>query len=322
MRATLLVILGALSCAGIIGAVGCVGDAPVTVGGNDGSTNDAGTDALGDAAPVDAGLLLPNVAQGHLNLWLTADRGVTCTGGAQRITTWADQSSHHRDATAGNHAGPRCNAAGHTYASVDLPFFDAPAPPANAPQPVAEGTLDVDLGFLAGKDYTIFVVERRWGDRASNEGSTLLGTDVPLFPNACPGEKNRVLGFGYVYYSGFPELQNEQNCLNGTKGGVPDASAPPPSPLVYDMTSLSQSADDGGGLRQVSQNGTLLGPGIPSGTLSGIVGGSIGRWLSPLAANGDMRFLGDIAEVVIFDATLSTNEQQQMTAYLKTHWGL
>ena len=64
---------------------------------------------------------MPAVGAGHLQAWLTADRGVTCTAG--EITKWADQTSHHHDASNGSHKGPQCPATLHALAGVNLPYF-------------------------------------------------------------------------------------------------------------------------------------------------------------------------------------------------------
>lgn len=299
------VVLGGVGGSLLFG--GCVGD----FNSPNNENVDAGADASSpdvsvpsDASTLpdalsDAGLPLPAVAPGHLALWLTADRGVTC--GAGTITSWADQSGKGVSVTSGAHLGPRC-AAGHTVNGVDLPFFDTPTPTSAG---FFDGSLDIDLAFLNGTDYTIFVVERRWGDRGPTDSILLITKDE------CGG-----FHFGYVYYDGFPELDDEQSagCGAGTKGRTPDAGMP--SPLSVDATRLA-SAD--AGLRQVWQNGIEIdGTGLPTNiTLSDAGGGSIGG-----GGTGDTRFLGDMAEVVIFDAALTDPERQQMDAYFKAHWNL
>jgi hypothetical protein len=309
----------------VLCSCGSVSKSPATGGGGrDGNGGGAGRladasialDSGPDSAP-DAGISLPTVAPAHLQAWLTADRGVICLLG--EVTIWIDQSGKHRDANHGSHKGPQCPATLHALAGVNLPYFSAPgtSPPFN------DETLDLNLGFLAGTDYTIFVVERRWSDRtpASGKNEELIGTDLPndLSPT-CPGAGYQI-NLGYVYYDGFPALNYESFCYapySGTRGQVAPASSLPPSPPVVDMLRLGQGL---GASPTVWQNGVKInGGGASGGPGSGFVGGAIGRAFGYTA--GDNRFQGEIAEIVIFDAAITDGEAQQMLAYFKAHWNL
>jgi hypothetical protein len=71
----------------------------------------------------------------------------------------------------------------------------------------------------------------------------------------------------------------------------------------------------------VWQNGVKVNVGGASGGPGrGFSGGAIGRALR--THTGDDRFIGDIAEIVVFDVALSDPERLQMEAYLKAHWQL
>lgn len=171
-------------------------------------TDASASDAVVDAPAIDSGPSLPNVASTRVQLWLTADVGVECANG--EILAWADQSGKHRDAVHGAHKGPQCPATLHALAGVNLPYFSAPGTVA----PFNDETLDVGLGFLAGTEYTIFVVERRWADRtpASGKNEELIGTDLPNQSiTACPASGYQI-NLGYVYYDGFPALNYESIC--------------------------------------------------------------------------------------------------------------
>jgi hypothetical protein len=352
------IVVGAGALAGVSGAiaVGCVGSlatapggadagndaalTPETGGGSDGNglpdtggqppvdAGDSGSDAavtLLDAATdaadaADAGLPLPDVAPGHLQLWLKADVGVTCAN--DQITQWADQSGNSRNASNGAHTGPECPTTGHAQAGTNLPFFSAPV--AAAP-PYNNGTLDVNLAFLDGTEFTIFVVERRWHDSPPGGNDELLvGSDFPNDTAPSCGDGGTaidLLTFGYVYYDGFPALGYESDCyrpFTGTRGRATDASVPPPSPIVLDMFRLWE---DAGASPTIWQDGVKInGGGASGGPGKGLVGGSIGRAVG--YTGGDHRFDGDIAEVVIFDIGLTDAERQQMEAYFKAHWNL
>jgi hypothetical protein len=293
-----------------------------TAGAGGGTAGGAGGGAAAGAGGATAGsggvagLPLPAVASEHLQLWLTADKGVDCVSG--EVTIWSDQSGKHRDAVKGAHKGPQCPATLHALAGANLPYFSAPgtAPPFN------DETLDIGLAFLAGTDYTIFVVERRWADRtpASQQNEELIGTDLPTDINpTCPSAGDQI-DLGYAYYDGFPTLGYESVCYQpytGTRGRVPDAAGLPPSPTAVDMLRLAQNV---GASPTVWQNGVQVNGGAASGGPgSGFVGGSIGR---AFGVDADNRFQGDIAEVVIFDAGLADADVQQMLAYFKAHWHL
>jgi hypothetical protein len=306
---------GATANAGAGGATAGSGGATAGSGGATvGAAGDHGDASVGDAG-ADAGLALPTVAPSHLQVWLTADRGLRCT--SDEVTAWLDQSGRGRDATRGTHKGPQCPQTLHALHGVNLPYFSSPgsSPPFN------DETLDLDLAFLANTDYTIFVVERRWADRTAASGGNeeLIGTDAPAGASGCPSSGFQI-SLGYGFYDGYPALGYESLCyqpFTGTRGQAPATPAQPPAPATYDMLRLQQSA---AASPTVWQNGSKINGGAASGgPATEFAGGSIGRAFSTASEN---RFQGDIAEVVAFDTALSDDEAQQMGAYFKQHWGL
>jgi hypothetical protein len=274
-------------------------------GGSSSAGSSSGAGGTGGSGPT----LPPLTAASHLQLWLTADRGVTCT--ASLAGTWADQSGHHRDAT--TPAGgmpPQCGV--HGLNDIDVPYFSAPA---QASGPYTDETLDVDLSFLAGPAYTIFVVERRWADRPL--ASTLIGTTIPdeaTQPACSSGTPplHQALAFGYVYYDGFPELGSNTIC-GGFKAQLPTVPAPPPAPAAFDMLRFDPAVGE-----QLWVNGTMIASLVDMAPQLTASGGALGR--APYLSQEDDRFAGDIAEVIVFDAALSTADQQAVEGYLKAHW--
>jgi hypothetical protein len=281
-----------------------------------GSPPEAAVEAAVESGIVDAGLPLPAVGSGHLQLWVTADRGVTCVN--NEIAAWADQSGLNRPVTSGSHKGPQCPTSGHSLAGVNLPYFSAPGttPPFN------DETLDIDLRFLAHTDFTIFAVERRWADGlVGGHDEMIIGTDVPNeISMACPAAGDQI-NLGYVFYDGYPALDFESVCYqpySGTRGPSPLVPSPPPIAASYDMVRLWQA---NAASPTVWQNGTKINVGGASGGPgSGFAGGGIGRAIEQDGA--DMRFIGDIAEIVVFDVALTDAERLQMEAYFKQHWQL
>jgi hypothetical protein len=179
---------------------------------------------------------------------------------------------------------------------------------------------------LANSEYTIFVVERRWGDSPS--GQTLrdqfvLGTTAPLdletelnpycLSDAGNVPHNEALIFGYYFQYGSPLFVLDQAC-NAVAMLAPRA-APPPAPLTEHTGWFSGT------------KGHFLSGGMPNNPpdttpLAYAQGGAIGRAVVQLTLSGvDTRFNGDIAEVIIYDAALSDSDRLGVEAYLKAKWG-
>jgi hypothetical protein len=268
---------------------------------------DATPDAASDGAPPP---LL--VAPTHLRLWLTADRGVTCTSG--RVVKWADQSGAKDDATLRqNQLGPQCQLSPdpHSINGTDVPYFSAPTSGSNPN--VIDETLDVDLGFLAGGYYSLFVVERRTADYDAGTGAgqeVFLGTTVADETNpTC--QANTALAFGYVYYYGPVQLDLEQNC-NGTSASVHGV---PPIAIKQDTAVFGPWGHG------VWVNGNLLVVNSSTAALSLATKGAIGRGIAATTTGGtDWRFRGDIAEVLVYDTALGDVDRLSVEAYLKNHW--
>lgn len=256
----------------------------------------------------------------RLRLWLTADVGLTCA--SQRVTRWADQSGHGDDAVVSQQQlGPACSI-GHAAAGVDLPYF-GDLPDAGMGGSI-DGTLDVDLSFLANSDYTLFVVERRWADPPAGVAGryeSLIGTTLP--PQAGAGCWNtstpdQMVSFGYVFNGGTLDFSLDHHC---DQIDVPLAWTPasPRAPLQID-TALFDAFHGG----EVFQNGTAIASNATQKAASYAGGGGIGRVATESTDAGqlDGRFQGDIAEVLAYDKALDDAERGAVTAYLQRHWQL
>jgi hypothetical protein len=255
----------------------------------------------------------PVVAPAHLQLWLTADQGVTCEEGT--VTTWSDLSGHFRDALSGWHKGPECHAPRHALAGVDLPYFSAPGDK----RPYVDGTLELDLEFLTRRDFTIFVVERRWADgpRENGPNEELLGADSGGDLHWCR-HGSYLLNLGYAYEDGSPKLSSEIRCRpwSGTSGPAPSRPTPP-AQVKIDMLRLARAEAN---YPTVWQNGVMLDVRGASDDLNAdFIGGSIGRAFED---RFDNRFRGDIAEIVIYDAALTDGQIRAIEAYFRQHWRL
>jgi hypothetical protein len=293
-------------------------------GGAQDGNSDSGAAAPDATAPVeasvDAAAVGPATVQpDRLRLWLRAE-SVSCQGG--RVARWADQSGRGNDAEPHGQLAPQCQV-GHTINGTDVPYFSAPVS-AQSPNYVDE-TLDVDLSFLVGTEYTLFAVERRRADRLTPDGGIgggfVLGTtlaDQSARPS-CDGPRDIVLEFGYAYWVGYPALDCGQGC-DGVAGAVnSNVSDAGLLPAAYDTARLDSNG------KGLWQNGTLVQswPNSSPIGLNGGSGGAIGRAETTLVSSGvDMRYQGDIAEVVVYDTALADDELATIEAYLKARWAL
>ncbi len=264
----------------------------------------------------------------HLRLWLTADKGLSCapvTPTAHRVTYWADQSGHGDDAyLQRGQVGPRCAIAGgsHSVSGVDLPYFSAPQ---NGN--VIDETLDVDLSFLASTAFTVFVVERRWADYGPGTGAdqeVVLGTSEPpsveaANPQTCGSvTPNQIFSLGFRYGSSAPSLTYDQWCGIGMSATASAVPSTPPSPMSLDTVRL----DPVNG-HQLWVDGTQVANNASTSTIVYAQGGAVGRGFIVTNVSGqDMRFRGDIAEIVAYDTSLADAQRMQVESYLRGHWGL
>ena len=297
-------------------AQACVGDSQsVTDGGTDATTEaapndsgvdaptDVGTDAVSDAG-ADAAANPQTIVGSSLQLWLTADKGVTCITNTtpNRITTWADQSGHNHNATAATANGPQCNK--HSINSIDVPYFSAPGSAA----PHNDEIFNVDLTFLLGSPYTIAIVEKRWADKSTF--ASLIGTLVPGEAQADPGDHDKALSFGYTQGSLVVD-QYYDRMLAYNQPAAPETTAHlviawfEPSTghrLFIDGNDVDDALSDAGSALLAAQAGTI-------GTAN---------YINAF----DQRFSGDIAEVIVANGALSTSALTQLGVYIKAHWGL
>ena len=267
--------------------------------------SDAGSNESRDAGS--AALSPLTIQPDHLALWLTADQGLVCTDG--RVTQWEDQSPRGTPALPMyGQLGPQCGLLSHAHDRVLLPYFSAP----KTSNPLDE-TLDVDLNCLVHVQYTLFVVERRWADYHDHSPAAeyLLGTTVEGIADA--GCATGAFQFGYAYKLGGPELVLDQDCKQAahTVGRVPDAG---PAALSEESAEYS-----------TTWGRALWIPGAPPAYVNdqtqimAAYGGAIGRGI---VANSklDTRFRGDIAEIVIYDTALDSEDKTKVEQYLGIHW--
>jgi len=242
-------------------------------------------------------------------LWLRADLDLECqpySDGKQRVTVWHDQSGHQNDAVARTgKPGPLCGSDAFPLNGVVDPYF------ADDNSDFASLILDVDLTPLLGSDYTIFVVERRRGDKYENY---VIGTLIPTPDNfdcsATGPNPYRGLHFGYR----LDDTYTLEEFCDGLRVTVPVLTGTP-VPHV-DVGWFSQAPDAG---QQIFVDGVFLGADHSQNKpLQLATGGAIGRGYEETY---DERFIGDIAEVVVYPSALSDADRNAVEAELRQRWG-
>lgn len=297
----------------------------MAAGGTDGSIDSPpdgapATDTQTDAAPA-CGVGCPaNVEPTSLVLWVSADVGVTCdqSSSPPRVTGWNDRraGSTVTLAPALNKFGPRCDGA--TLNGTPLPFFD------RTTTDIDNGVLQVDLTPLNGSDYTVFVVERR----RTSDARFILGTDVPsplTDPGVCIDENfmnpnaHKAYRLGYQGSTTFeagsytydPDPAGTGDCLDPGVS-VPTFSTPQ---AALEIDFLAKGDTHSLTVGTSSSFGTDLDP------MGSLMQGHLGRAFN-LPSTADSRYLGEVAEVVIYKAALSPSDVTAVSSYLKTRWGL
>jgi hypothetical protein len=277
------------------------------------ATADEATDATGDVPDAhDAAPSPLDVNPSHLRLWLAANVGITCV--SQRVTSWADQSGNHDDATImRNQLGPQCQIQQnpHLIHTIDVPYFSAPISTSNPN--VIDETLDVNLSFLLRSSYTIFVAARRAADYAlgnATKTEMLLGTSIADETAGCAGSTNGALGLGYVYNNPSAiEFVFDQGC-NGVFASAPGV---PPSMVNVDTGEFDEFRG-----HETWVNGAPAAANADVAPLSRASGGAIGRAYVVTNITGtDQRFRGDIAEVIVYDTAFADVDRLTIERYLR-----
>jgi hypothetical protein len=289
-------------------------DAAADVG-SDGAATDGGLEASGPSSDAQVSPL--TIAGPDLRLWLKADQGVACVSG--RVTRWADQSVNHDDATLDHdQLGPQCQISQdpHVVQGTDLPYFSAPL---NGN--VVDETLDVDLSYLTGADYTIFAVERRWADYESGSlnDEMVLGTMVPIAYDGIIGANcpvaNITLQLGYIYYNGPTQLVLDQWC-NAVSSAIAGIGASGSRPLSQETAQFDRTRG-----HEVWLGGVPAAADANVNPLANADEGAVGSALTRSTAVGvDPRFRGDIAEIVVYSVALNSDDRQAVERYLAERW--
>lgn len=329
-----------LSLPVLVGAalVDCVSDDPSPAATSDAAIQDAAlveaapSDAGGDAAPADpcAGSVNCPSRQnpGHLQLWLRGDLGVTCDGG--RVHTWHDQSGHNRDASTPSYPdggaaySPQCGVS--TLNGRNVISFTKPS---GSLAPYIDEVFNVELGFLVGKQHTIYVVHRPVVQTSGNYFLGLVaaqwtyptGTACTTFPPTNDGTLDLAMQSQSDGGPDFTLVYNaHQVCHHSGIESMPFAWTPgQPTFDTFIFSGVQTLRADGVEVFADSEGENANGISGDAGNLNP---GVIGRESDDgLKSGDDLRYAGDIAEIIVYDTALTT-ELSALDAYVKTTWGL
>lgn len=160
--------------------------------------------------------------------------------------------------------------------------------------------------FLVNTNYTIFVVEQRRNSKTNNW--IMGGTGADAFKN---------FGLAYITDTSFICKHNEEE--KATKVADDNitytvSAYSAPKPIIHSITfnsNLGRVAYDNGVQKSSINSAAAKTP------LSSNLGQTIGSY--PV---GTSYFNGDIAEIIMFTRTLSTQERKDVEEYLGKKWGI
>lgn len=223
-----------------------------------------------------------------LRVWLRAGSGIAAADGGA-VELWADQSGEGNDAVFNPANG----------FGENPPVYDESNPGAAGQATVRfnnVNALELDLGFLVGSDYTIFVVNGR--DRAGLANFYIAGDSLVA-------NSNLVLGYETVALLRQSHFNNDLDAVVPTYLGTE----------IWQMDTFSFDQTVG---RSIHQDGIPLAADTNLTPLLANTGTTLGhfRAFGPL-----YWFEGDLAEVVIYDRALSAIERVAVEADLAAFYG-
>jgi len=225
----------------------------------------------------------PGGVSDGLKVWLRASTGIDALNGEQ-VIFWADESGED------NHA--RFNPA-NFYGELP-PVFVSSNPGAGGQSTVRffnRNALEIDLTWLAGSDYTIFVVNGR--NRFGLANFYIAGDSVLT---------NRNLTLGYEQ----PNLLRQAHFNNDLDAVVEEYPGLP----VWSLDSFRFAQAEG---RDLFHNGALVASDDNATPLLSNTGTTLGHFR---AFGSLFWFQGDLAEVVIYDRALTADERLLVEAEL------
>lgn len=230
----------------------------------------------------------PGGVSDGLSLWLRAETGINAADGAY-VTTWSDESGNGRDAV-----WNPLNSYGE-----QAPIYAASNSLANGRSTVTflnHEALEVDLSFLAGSDYTIFVVNGR--NRPGLANFYIAGDSAVT-------NSNLVLGYEQPNRLRLAHFNNDLDAIVEDYFGSP----------VWSLDGFRFDQTLG---RQLFHNGSLVESDSSMLPLLSNSGATLGHFR---AYGPAYWFWGDLAEVVVYDRVLTEDERLLVESDLAGRYG-
>jgi hypothetical protein len=221
---------------------------------------------------------------GGLKLWLKADAGVTTFGG--EVVSWTDSSGNGNDAIGTPGSAP-------TYIASDPAIQNLPALNFNSINQRLNAGSNVDLTQL-----TIFSVFR-----ATDLG---FGAIVDMV-NPSPLSENYALLTGHDTGQQIWHLQWNNGSFDNINTGFGN-------PNYLNTWTIRTDRHDGAGNAAMYQNGNLLVS--SSGDTNPATNANNQLWIGHYQVGSTGYFGGQMAEILIYDTALSTQDRQAVEAYL------
>ena len=283
-------------------------DIMLTGSGSDLISIDSDSDRLSDDSSAGGGAS-PGGVGSNLQLWLKADAGTSSSTDGSAVSSWSDQSPNGYTAT-----DTDVNAPTYQNEASDLLNFN----------PVLRFD-GVDDGLHLGSNY-IF---------SSNDGLNIFAVVRPESTTSRP--RQFILDFGQMSDEGYGVIYSSQN--SGMYASTSAGGAFTDSPVHSHGTSptLITSRIDFGTEQRLYLNGLSVYD--ASITLSQLTAAEINENPTPgssqgpvmiarqsktgiLSSNGGRLFVGDYAELVVYDNDLSQAQRQQVNSYLALKYGI
>ena len=243
-----------------------------------------------------------------LQLWLPADRINQANNTA--VATWSDQSGNGYDATQGGSAArPTYIASG--LNGLPVVRFDGTDDRLSIPSSTATFKFlhsDVSTVFIVAKAGTVADPNTRYGILGTNANSTLQNGLMITYDDRASQGFNNAINSGITNATSWVSLNLENNYFAANTFQILTVRSDPANATLLDRSiyNLNGGVDE----KNNTQNLTLS----TSNAGYNFEIGSTGNFTLP--------FLGDIAEIIVYNRALNTSELAQVHKYLSMKWGI
>ncbi len=251
-----------------------------------------GSNTYSGPTTISAGTLriapVPTTPLAGSSLWLDAADASSVVLNGATVSQWNDKSGNNRNATQGTAANQPGYASNALLGGKNVIDFAG-----------SQKFFTVDLSFLTGSAYTIFALEGKESTAASNY---YIGTRG--------GSTNNALHIGYRADNQitFAQFGNDISVTNA-------AYAYTGTQVFRQWTDVLNTTSG----RSILLNGTVINGGTSTSTAT-LNAGSATNGVIGQGHNTGTQYVGDLAEVVIYNSALSTTDRQTVEAYLNWKW--